>query len=198
MKNLYGLVICDEVHHASSYTYQTVLRDFNPKYIYGQTATIERSDRLEKTIELIIGPVLFEQETINEDKFRKILIPRFTRFTSNFINNTTAMVSELIVDKDRNNMIIDDIKHEYNQKKHILVLTDRLSHIQKLWSKILSFCPNCLMLHGQLSEKERLENFAKLKSYNDEHFIILATGKFIGEGFDDERLDTLFITSPFR
>jgi superfamily II DNA or RNA helicase len=53
-------------------------------------------------------------------------------------------------------------------------------------------------LHGQLSNKERLENFSKLKSYGNYPFIILATGKFIGEGFDDERLDTLFITSPFR
>jgi superfamily II DNA or RNA helicase len=192
------MVICDEVHHASSYTYQTVLREFNAKYIYGQTATIERSDKLEKIIELIIGPVLYEQEIINEDKFKKILIPRFTRFTSNFVNNVPAMINELIVDSDRNSMIVDDIRQEYIDNKHILVLTDRLSHIQKLHTQITSFCKDYLILHGQLSEKERTENFAKLKSYGNNPFIILATGKFIGEGFDDERLDTLFITSPFK
>jgi superfamily II DNA or RNA helicase len=132
LKNRYGILICDEAHHVSSFTYQTVLREFNAKYIYGQTATIERFDKLEKIIELIIGPVLYEQQAINEDKFKKILIPRFTRFTSNFINDTTAMTNELIVDTERNNMIIDDIKREYDSKRHILVLTDRLNHIQKL------------------------------------------------------------------
>ena len=31
---------------------------------------------------------------------------------------------------------------------------------------------------------------------NDEERVLLATGRYIGEGFDDARLDTLFLTLP--
>jgi superfamily II DNA or RNA helicase len=52
-------------------------------------------------------------------------------------------------------------------------------------------------LKGGMTKKERLAIFAKLKSIpDDSERLILATGKYIGEGFDDSRLDTLFLLLP--
>ncbi|MER9235869.1 hypothetical protein NKI56_28095 [Mesorhizobium sp. M0622] len=37
---------------------------------------------------------------------------------------------------------------------------------------------------------------AALRVSDDQERLILATGRYLGEGFDDHRLDTLFLTMP--
>lgn len=48
-----------------------------------------------------------------------------------------------------------------------------------------------------MSEKERRRVAAELAAIPDgEERVLLATGRYIGEGFDDARLDTLLLTMP--
>jgi superfamily II DNA or RNA helicase len=66
------------------------------------------------------------------------------------------------------------------------------------WDKFKGFVKNLIVLSGDLSKKERELTFERLENIpDDSERLIIATGKFIGEGFDDSRLDTLFLAMPF-
>jgi len=56
---------------------------------------------------------------------------------------------------------------------------------------------NLVVLHGGLSAKKRRDLTDQLENIPaDEERLVLATGRYIGEGFDDARLDTLFLAMP--
>ena len=53
------------------------------------------------------------------------------------------------------------------------------------------------MFKGGLGKKQRQDLLNRIKDIPDrEERLILATGRYIGEGFDDARLDTLFLVMP--
>ncbi|UZW54521.1 hypothetical protein NUH86_13575 [Sphingobium sp. JS3065] len=60
----------------------------------------------------------------------------------------------------------------------------------------LTVCAQSRRSAGRLSATERKASQAALRVSDDEERLILATGRYIGEGFDDQRLDTLFLTMP--
>ena len=167
------------------------------KYIIGLTATLKRSDGLENIITAMIGPVIMEVSSDSKN-LKRLLTTRLTGFKISGIDelSITDAYQKLYENKERNEMILTDIKNAHDMKKNVLVLTDRMSHIHILEKAIKSFTNQLLIVHGKLKAKEKSIFNESLKS-KKEPFIILATGKYIGEGFDDDRLDT-FLTMPFR
>ena len=78
-----------------------------------------------------------------------------------------------------------------------IILTERLEHLEILKQLFHGFAKNIIVLAGNMSKKERKKEFERLTLIPDsEERLIIATGKYIGEGFDDARLDTLFLTMP--
>ena len=106
------------------------------------------------------------------------------------------MLTALLNDEERNKRIAADIRKAYKQKRNTLVLTDRIEHINLL-KNLLNDLDNMFIINGQLSKNEKNDFYNNIGSVNN-GFVIISTGKYIGEGFDDKRLDTLFIVSPFR
>ena len=54
-----------------------------------------------------------------------------------------------------------------------------------------------MLFRSGKSAKRRREDLNRLAAISDnEERLILATGRYIGEGFDDARLDTLFLALP--
>jgi superfamily II DNA or RNA helicase len=103
----------------------------------------------------------------------------------------------LATNRARNDLIFDDILKELEQGRSPLVVTERLEHLGELATRLQGFAKNIVVLKGGMSKKERTAIFGKLKAIpNDAERLILATGKYIGEGFDDSRLDTLFLLLP--
>lgn len=194
----YGLIIIDEAHHVASPSYERLIRKFYAKHIIGLTATLRRSDGLEDIVTTMIGPVIAEVLT-DSKKIKRLLTVRLTGFKMSLEDELTINDSyqKLYENKERNEMIIKDIKTSFEMNKNILVLTDRMSHIDILEKEISKITKNLLVVHGKLPAKEKKYFNEKLISQK-EPFIILATGKYIGEGFDDDRLDTLFLSMPFR
>ncbi len=78
-----------------------------------------------------------------------------------------------------------------------ILLTERKEHLEKLHDRLKGFVRHIVILRGGRSAKERREVQAQLASIPmDEERLLLATGRYIGEGFDDPRLDTLFLALP--
>lgn len=194
----YGLVILDEVHHIGATTYEKVVRRCCSKYLYGFTATPKRSDKNEKIVYKTIGDIRYQYKD-NGDALEKVLKPEFTFFSFSSLDKTVGyadMLTALLNDEERNKRIADDIRKAYKQKRNALVLTDRIEHINIL-KNLLDDLDNVFIINGQLSKNEKNEFYNNIGNVKN-GFVIISTGKYIGEGFDDRRLDTLFIVSPFR
>ena len=196
----YGLILIDEVHHLAARTFERVLRNTNTKYIYGLTATPKRFDKQEKIIYKTIGDIIYEHKE-NNIKLNKVLIPKLTHFrlsTNDKIFSYAEQCNKLAYDEERNKQIIDDIKECLLLKKNIILLSDRVEHLKILHEEIKAFSNNVYFITGQMKNVEKKVVIEQLKNIREDGYLILATGKYVGEGFDFPSLDTLFLTMPFK
>lgn len=198
----YGMVIVDECHHVPAFNFESVLKSANARYVYGLTATPIRKDGHQPIIFMQCGPIRHTVDAgmqICEQEFSRILVPRFTSFRmlSDKTLSFTRLQQLLAEDENRNNLIIEDVKQAINQGRTPVVLSSLTTHVQLLAEKIRAFCPNVIVLLGADSAKAKREAMTQLdRSDTNEPLVLVATGKYIGEGFDYPRLDTLFLTLP--
>ena len=200
LKN-YGMVIFDEVHHVGALTYEEVARSCQSKYLYGFTATPKRSDDNHTIVFKTIGDIRYEYKDVIHSEFVRLLTPKFTHFTFTSEQLTLPFVDQitlLLKDEDRNELITKELISKHKSNKNILLLTDRIEHIKLLSDKLKEKgIENILSISGENSKNEKEQFLYELENLND-GFIVLSTGKYIGEGFDQSKFDTLFIVSPFR
>jgi superfamily II DNA or RNA helicase len=195
----YGQIIVDECHHISAFTFERVLKHVRAKYVYGLTATPIRKDGLHPIIFMQCGPIRYKVDARSQAKVRPFvhkLIVRNTGFNSKS-ENIQELYKLLSKDEKRNQMLFDDVLHALEEKRSPIILTERLEHLEFLQEKFKGFAKNIIVLSGNLSKKEQRAELARLTDTPDsEERLVIATGKYIGEGFDDARLDTLFLAMP--
>jgi superfamily II DNA or RNA helicase len=105
--------------------------------------------------------------------------------------------SALVTDEPRNDSIVRDVIHAVQTGRSPLVLTGRTDHLSRLESALTGKIRNIIVLKGGMGRKQRRSISEVLAGVPDgEQRLILATGSYIGEGFDDARLDTLFLAMP--
>ncbi len=198
----YGMVIVDECHHVSSVSFEQVLRQVTATYVYGLTATPIRKDGHQPIIFMQCGKIRFTSDAksqMENQNFKRLLIPRFTSFRSITSDGKTyvQITQELSEDKVRNEFIIEDVKTAIQNGRTPLVLTTRTAHVRVLAQMLIPFAHHVIQLIGADSAKEKRLALQNLQSIpTSESLVIVATGKYIGEGFDYPRLDTLFLTMP--
>ena len=196
----YGQIIVDECHHIAAFSFEQVLKKVNAKYIVGLTATPIRKDGLHPIMAMQLGPVRYKVNAKDQAKirpFKQALIPRYTKFKSDK-KDIQTIYTEITKDVSRNQMIFDDVLKELDNGSVPIILTERVEHAFYLESKFKGFVKNVIILTGKLSKKEEKENLKNLDVLADnEERLIIATGKYIGEGFDYARLDSLFLVMPF-
>jgi very-short-patch-repair endonuclease len=108
-----------------------------------------------------------------------------------------GLYRELIDDDARNARICDDVIEAVRAGRSPLVLTERNDHLDRLAGHLSERVRHLLVLRGGMGRKQRAQVTEKLVSIpRDEERVLLSTGKYIGEGFDDARLDTLMLTLP--
>lgn len=107
-----------------------------------------------------------------------------------------AIYAALAEDEARNDLIFNDVLKSLEAKRSPIVLTERKDHLEYLKQRFSRFAKNIVVLRGGMSAKDRKAAHAALNVDDDEERLILATGRYIGEGFDDARLDALFLTMP--
>lgn len=199
----YGHIIVDECHHLPAFTFEQVVKHAKAKYFLGLTATPVRKDGHQPIIMMQCGPVRYKDKVGNRKNVPGINHSVITRETgvmlamSNERVDFQALCEILAQDEKRNELIFDDILKELELGRSPLVITERVGHLEFLADKLQGFAKNVIVLKGGMTKKQRTQIFENLKSIAaGTERIILSTGKYIGEGFDDARLDTLFLLLP--
>ena len=197
----YGMIIVDECHHVSAVNFESVFRYANAKYVYGLTATPTRSDGHHPIIFMQCGPIRYRVDAKEQAKkraFEHYLIPRFTTYRNiDKDKNITKIYRDLSENEMRNLNIVKDVVEVLNQGRTPIILTERREHVLLLAERLSGHCENIITLFGTASQKERRETMQKLETVpGTEQLVIIATGKYVGEGLDYPRLDTLFLALP--
>ena len=199
----YGMVIVDECHHAPAVNFERVLREVNAHWVYGLTATPIRKDGHQPIIFMQCGEIRYSVDSKAQQEsqsFRRLLIPRFTSFrpVDYLDGNSYVQVCEaLSVDEGRNKMIIDDVKDALSKGRSPIILTARTSHVDLLAKECKEICPNVIRLVGNDSAKIKRDTMERLREIPDSKpLVVVATGKYVGEGFNLPRLDTLMLALP--
>ena len=198
----YGMVIVDECHHVSSITFEQVLMSIKAHTIYGLTATPIRKDGHQPIIFMQCGPIRFTTDVksqIAKQSFDRFLIPRFTSYNSILEDRLSiaTLYKYLSEDEIRNNLIVEDICKAVNTGRTPIILTNRTVHVSVLAEKLKATIKNVISLTGAGTTREKREAMQRLQTIPDsEQLVIVATGKYVGEGFDYPRLDTLFLALP--
>jgi superfamily II DNA or RNA helicase len=201
----YGYVIVDECHHISAFTFENVLRKVKAKYITGLTATPIRKDGHHPIIFMQCGPIRYGQSPRSaalQRGFEHKVILRYTNTVLSSISQQDDprihdVYKTIIDDRIRTDMIIVDVKKVLENGKHPLILTERREHLNTLEEQLKELKCTVVVLHGGIREKRRRESLQNLADIPEgQPWVILATGRYIGEGFDEPRLDTLFLTIP--
>lgn len=202
----YGHLVVDECHHISARSFEIVTRQSKAKYVTGLSATVIRKDGHHPIIFMNCGPVRYrvddKKQAAKRPFVHKVIVRKtdFRMLHSLDIEKYTAIheiYSALMHDEERNRMIVEDILSVISNNRFPVVLTERKEHLEKLKTLLEDKIQNVIVMKGGMGKKQRkvaLEALQNLPDYTEK--IVLATGRYLGEGFDDERLDTLFLTLP--
>jgi superfamily II DNA or RNA helicase len=198
----YGQVIVDECHHVSAFSFEQVLRQVKARYITGLTATPVRKDGHHPIIIMQCGPIRFRVDArrqADERPFEHVVIPRQTSFRipEGSEDGIQPVYAAMMKDEQRNDLIFDDLLSALEGGCSPLLLTERTEHVDGFAERLKGFAKNIIVLKGGTGKKERKALAEQIASIPDgEERVLIATGRYIGEGFDDARLDTLFLAMP--
>ncbi|OHE17831.1 MAG: hypothetical protein A2X96_06185 [Syntrophobacterales bacterium GWC2_56_13] len=107
------------------------------------------------------------------------------------------LYAAIAVNEPRNQRIAEDVLRCFQNGGNALVLTERTAHVALLAAKLREQIPDVISLTGGKGAKETREALARISATPaDRPLTLIATGKYIGEGFDEPRLDTLFLAMP--
>jgi len=202
----YGHVIVDECHHLSAQSFEQVARQTKAKFVTGLSATVTRKDGHHPIIFMQCGPVRFRVSAKHgtaAHPFQHTVLVRPTDFRPIRPADTNVRVQfhqlydDLISDEARNRLICQDVIEALRDGRSPLMLTERNEHLDALANQLTSGVQRLIVLRGGMRKKEVEAIHARLAAIPaGEPRLLLATGRYAGEGFDDPLLDTLFLTLP--
>ena len=194
----YGHVIVDECHHVSAPRFEMVLNEVRAKYVLGLTATPDRQDGHQKIIFMAAGPIRHKVKSQTDEQFEQEVRVHQLQDTEQQAllseeRPKVADVYRLIMENERRtNRIVADVVQSVNESRYPLVLTERREHAQQINRLLQEHGIDSLMLTGAMKAAERNSANERLATAQ----VVVATGKYVGEGFDLPRLDTLFLAMP--
>ena len=202
----YGHLIVDECHHLSAQSFELAGRRAKAKFVTGLSATVTRKDGHHPIIFMQCGPIRHHVDARTQARqrpFAHTVHVRPTGFRAPEANDQDARIQfqklygELIADENRNDMIRRDVVQAVGQGRWPIVLTERRKHLNQLVELLSPEIKHLIVLRGGMGKKAYRASIDKLAALDeDEPRVLLATGRYIGEGFDDAKLDTLFLTLP--
>jgi len=202
----YGQIIIDECHHLSARSFELAARRAKARFILGLSATTTRKDGHQPIIFMQCGPIRHRVDALTQAKKRPFshqVLVRPTGFRPAATPDPDQrlefqqLYQEMALCDARNQLICDDILAAVKECRSPLVLTERTQHLEDLASLLKDKVQHLITLRGGMGKKQLAHALDQLKSVPEEESrVVVATGRFVGEGFDDSRLDTLFLTLP--
>ena len=201
----YGQLVVDECHHISAVSFEAVARRAKAKYVIGLSATVTRRDGHHPIVFMQCGPVRFRtgaKAQARRRPFEHRAILRATEFRLPAGMDVERppiqhVYAALAADGDRNDMILDGVLEALEAGRSPILLTERKDHAHRLAERLARFARNVLVLRGGMGARQRRAVMQRLEDIPEtEERVLIATGRYVGEGFDDARLDTLFLAMP--
>ena len=202
----YGHLIVDECHHLSAHSFEQVARRAKARFVMGLSATVARKDGHHPIIFMQCGPVRHRVNARAQAAarpFEHFVLVQPTIFQPSRSPDSDkrvefqALYQELVDDEVRSRRICDDVVESVSNGRSPLVLTERNDHLDRLERGLVGSVDHLVVLRAGMGKKQRQAVVDRLAVIPRQHGrVILATGKYVGEGFDDPRLDTLFLTLP--
>jgi superfamily II DNA or RNA helicase len=201
----YGHVVVDECHHLASVGFEMIARAVKARYVLGLSATVTRKDGHHPIIFMQCGPVRHRVDARKQAALRpfdhKVIFRctefRFVRSDPNEKPAIHQLYARLVQDPARNDLIFDDVLSALESGRSPVIITERKDHLEALAGRLSRFARNVIVLRGGMSKRHsQAAREALLAIPENEERVLVATGRYLGEGFDDARLDTLFLTVP--
>src|SRR6266498_146760 len=194
----YGFIIVGECHHLPAFTFEACVKRAPVRYILGLTATPYRRDGLQEIITLQCGPIRHTMASI-ENSFSRTLFIRETLF--NFSEDENATIQEifrhLVKDDVRNELIQTDVCQALTEGRRCLILSHWKEHCELIADALRKRGKTPLFLSGTMNKKTRSAVLESLQDRpSDKELLVIATGQYLGEGFDCPQVDTLFLAFP--
>lgn len=206
----YGLVIVDECHHVPAAAFTHAVRQIPARRWLGLTATPYRRDQLDDLIALQLGPARYTVGRPDSDTLTGAGAP--TPQPTLHVHPTefrylgdadpgkpggmAAIYRDLIADDKRLQQVVQDVLRAHRRGRHCLVLTQWTAHLQRITEELRQHGNDPVVLRGGMATKQRAAALARLTPESTSPLLVVATGPFIGEGFDCPALDTLFLAAP--
>lgn len=199
----YGQVIVDECHHLPAVSFERVLSEVKARYVVGLTATPQRRDGHHPITQMQLGPVRFSVDAKTQAgrrPFEHQLLVRETAFrlsSSEATPGIQEIYAALAGDEKRNELILNDVIRALEDGRSPILLTERKDHLEYFAARLERVARHLVVLQGGMGAKAHRAVQAQLAAIPaNEERLVLAIGRYIGEGFDDARLDTLFLAMP--
>lgn len=196
----YGMVLVDECHHVAAFTFERILKAADAKYVCGLSATPVRKDGHHPIIFMQCGPVRYLVDAKSQAQnrpFSHFVIPRFTAARLPGANRIQELYTGLMENENRNASLTADARKLVQEGRTPILLTERKEHAARLAELLRGEIKHVFLLIGSDRQKDKRAKLAELQSVPDgEEVVIVATGRYVGEGFDFPRLDTLLLAMP--
>ena len=199
----YGQLIVDECHHISAVSFELVARRSKAKYVLGLTATPYRKDGHQPIIFMQCGPIRHRVDAKDQAAKRSFEHLYFVRSTDFRlppdveIPPIQSIYQQIAQNEARNELIFNDVLYALEAGRSPVLLTERREHVAYFAERFRAFAKNVLVLQGGMGVKQRQAAYQMLSEVpDDQERLLIATGRYLGEGFDDARLDTMFLTMP--
>jgi superfamily II DNA or RNA helicase len=197
----YGLIVIDECHHLPAFSFEAAVRRAPVRHFLGLTATPYRRDGLQEIVTMQCGPI-HHRIASSESPAGEVDLELAVRETELALADAAeAPIHEvfrlLVEDERRTALICDDVIAALAEGRRCLVLSQWKQHCHALAERLQSNGVSPLLLEGGLGKRARAALLDQIENTAaSDPFVVVATGQYVGEGFDCPQLDTLFLAFP--
>jgi superfamily II DNA or RNA helicase len=193
----YGFVVIDECHHIPAVTFEASLKRVPARFILGLTATPHRSDGLHDIMPMQCGPIRYRMVAEDSGIPRQLIVRETPMPPLAPELSIQDVFKAMSMEDGRNQFIIEDVLQALSQERRCLILSQRKEHCRLLADGLRQKGKSPFLLSGAVGKKERTAIVKEIKDQpQDTELVIIATGQYLGEGFDCPQVDTLFLVFP--